>query len=99
MATEARPTGRRREGEVMATTKIGFWRRLFVWVTCFDACPFIFRHKEIRVVQEFGSSRKLRCDRCGRYFAMSDQFQAVLPWDDELEHLYGDVIGFGRTVR
>jgi hypothetical protein len=78
----------------------GFWRRLWVRLTCWDACPFIFRHKEIRVVQEFGrSARKLRCDRCGKYFAMSDEHQAVLPWDEEFEDLYANMFGFGRTIR
>lgn len=75
------------------------FRRLWIWLTCWDACPILFRHKEIRVVQEFGNARKLRCDRCGKYFAMSDQHQAVLPWDAECEHLYANILGFGRTVR
>jgi hypothetical protein len=74
------------------------WNRLFVWLTCWDACPFVFRHKEIRVVQEFQNARKLRCDRCGKYFAMSDTHQAVLPWDDECEELYSKWLGYGRTI-
>lgn len=75
------------------------WRQLWIHLTCWDFCPFVFRHKEIRIVQEFGRARKLRCDRCGKYFAMSDEFQAVLPWDKELEELYGSILGFGRTNR
>lgn len=75
-------------------------KRLWVWLTCWDYCPFIFRHVEIHVIQEFGQhARKLRCDRCGKYFAMSDVHRAILPWDAELEHLYADLMGYGRTVR
>lgn len=75
-------------------------RSLWVWLTCWDLCPVFFRHKEIVVVQEFDPyTRKLRCNRCGRYFAMSDRHQAVLPWDEEAEHLYAEVLGHGRTIR
>jgi len=74
-------------------------RKLFVWLTCWDACPFVFRHKEIRVVQEFGNARKLRCDRCGKYFAMSGIYQAILPWDSEVEDLYANRLGHGRTYK
>lgn len=28
---------------------------------------------------------------------MNDQFEAVLLWDDEMEELYGVVLGYGRT--
>lgn len=75
-------------------------RSLWVWLTCWDYCPLLFHHSKIRVVQEFGPhARKLRCDRCGKYFAMSDRFQAVLPWDNDCEMLYGDILGYGRTIR
>lgn len=74
-------------------------RRVWVRLTCWDACPLIFHHKEIRTVQEFHRARKLRCDRCGKYFGMSDEYQAVLPWDDEMERLYGSILGYGRTLR
>ena len=74
-------------------------KRIWVWLTCYDACPFIFHHKQIRVIQDFGGTRKLRCDRCGKYFAMSDAHQAILPWDAELEELYGTALGYGRTIR
>lgn len=78
---------------------VGFWRWVWIRLTCWDVCPFIFRHKELRVMQEFGRTRKLRCDRCGKYFAMNDELQAVLPWDDEFEELYGTVLQFGRTIK
>jgi transcriptional regulator with XRE-family HTH domain len=32
-------------------------------------------------------TRKLHCRRCGQYFAMSDRYQALLPWSDEFERL------------
>lgn len=84
----------------METTVIkSLTRKIWIWLTCWDACPFIFRHKEIRVVQEFHRARKLRCDRCGKYFAMSDEHQAVLPWDADLEDLYGNVLRYGRTIQ
>ena len=74
-------------------------RRLLARLLCWDNLPFIFIHGRIRVVQEFHRARKLRCDRCGRYFGMSDEHQAVLPWDDEMEHLYADVLQHGRTIK
>ncbi len=74
-------------------------KRIAAFFLCWDLCPLVFVHGKIRVVQEFGNARKLRCDRCGRYFGMSDEFQAVLPWDEELERLYCDVLQFGRTLR
>ena len=75
-------------------------RALWVWLTCWDLCPVFFRHKEIVVVQEFDrNTRKLRCNRCGKYFAMSDTHRAVLPWDDEIEDLYANWLGYGRTIR
>jgi hypothetical protein len=77
----------------------GWLQRLWVWLTCFDACPFIFHHTEIREVQSFGWVRKLRCDRCGRYFAINHQEQAILPWDAELERLYCDWFELSRTNR
>lgn len=75
-------------------------KRLWAWLTCWTAFPFIFIHQDLRIVQEFGrGARKLRCDRCGKYFAMSDEHQAVLPWDGELEELYGTILGYGRTIK
>lgn len=76
-----------------------FLRRLYIRLTCWDALPFLFHHNEIRVVQEFGNARKLRCDRCGAYFGMSDTHQAVLPWDSDMEELYAVILRHGRTVR
>lgn len=75
-------------------------RRIWVRLTCWDTLPFLFRHPEIRVVQELGEhARKLRCDRCGKYFAMNDHVEAVLPWCEEMEDLYSNVLGHGRTVK
>ena len=77
-----------------------FLRSVWVWLSCWDALPFIFIHPGLRVVQEFGDhTRKLRCDRCGKYFAMNDHLQAVLPWDEEIEWLYAVVLRHGRTVK
>ncbi len=75
-------------------------RRLLAWLTCWDIIPLVFIHSEIRVVQEFGGGvRKLRCDRCGKYFGMNDRVEAVLPWDEEMEHEYAVVLGYGRTIK
>jgi hypothetical protein len=75
-------------------------KRILALLTCWDFLPFVFHHNEIRVVHEFGGgARKLRCDRCGRYFAMSDRLQVVLPWDAEFERLYCDTLEISRTIR
>lgn len=71
--------------------------RLWIWANCWDACPYVFHHKSIRVVQQFRRARKLKCDLCGKYFAMSDEFLAVLPWDEEFEDLYSNRLGYGKT--
>lgn len=53
-----------------------------------------------RVVQEFSlAERKLRCDKCQRYWAMNDSVNALLPWDCDFEFLYCDVHDLGRTIQ
>lgn len=60
---------------------------------CFHMCHW-------RTVQEFDASqRKLRCDKCGRYWGMHDGASAILPWDDDLEQMHANTFGFGRTIK
>lgn len=67
---------------------------------CWGEGPFIFKHGPLRSLQEFGRARKLRCDKCGKCFAMNDEFEgAVLPWNDDLEELYAVKLGYGRTIK
>lgn len=74
--------------------------KLLAWLLCWDACPFVFWHGKLRVVQEFDArTRKIHCERCGKYFAMSDTHEAILPWDEEFEHFYGNILGHGRTLK
>ncbi len=51
-----------------------------------------------RVIEEYDAqTRKLRCVFCGRYFAMSDRHQAVLPWDADFEQIIRDMYGLPRS--
>lgn len=61
-------------------------------------CLILFHR--IHVVQEFGgNARKVHCDRCDRYFAMHDGYQAFVEWDKDIEELYADHYGYGRTIK
>ena len=58
--------------------------------------PFFFhRPKMVQVLDS--QTRKLLCRDCLTYFAMSDRYQAVLPWDEDIERLYCDLYGLPRT--
>ncbi|MEN6545760.1 MAG: hypothetical protein ABFE07_06965 [Armatimonadia bacterium] len=74
-------------------------RKLWAWLTCWTLFPLIFCHGDIHVVQEFGHTQKLLCRRCGKYFAMNDEHQAIIPWDDDAEDFYANSLGFGPTLR
>jgi hypothetical protein len=75
-------------------------KRLWIRLTCFDACPFIFHHGPLREVQRFDRwVQKLRCERCGKYFGINHQVEAVLPWDDEFERFYCMLYQLSRTNR
>lgn len=53
---------------------------------------------DVEVIETYdAATRKLRCVICGRYFAMSDRYQAVLPWDDDYERIICDMYGVPRT--
>lgn len=65
------------------------WDLLPVWLTC-----------DITIIQEFRQGEyKLKCRRCGRYYAMSAQHQAILPWDEDFERIICDMYGLSRTLR
>jgi hypothetical protein len=58
----------------------------------------LIRCHDFKIVQELSRyARKLHCPRCGKYFAMNDEFQALLEWDSELEALYRMLLGIERT--
>ncbi len=53
---------------------------------------------DYKIVQHLTpQARKLRCRRCGKYFAMNDEFQALLEWDADLEALYCMLCEVERT--
>ncbi len=59
---------------------------------------FFFGHKT-RVVQDLSAvARKLQCRRCQKYFALHSGGW-LIRWDFELEHLYGTVLGLGKTLK
>ena len=64
------------------------------WFMC-----WVWPWHDLHVVQQLSRyARKVRCRRCKQYFAMNDEFRAFLPWDDELEHLYADILQLGTTA-
>ena len=69
-------------------------RRFYLSVIC-----LVFCH-DFRVVHVFTEHiRKLRCDRCGRYFGMNDEVQCVVAWDEEFEKYHCEMYGMSRTNR
>lgn len=57
----------------------------------------LFGHSKYRIVQKFsGTSRRIRCLRCGKDFGMNDEVRAVIPWTGELEQMYKD---FGHKIK
>jgi hypothetical protein len=51
----------------------------------------IFNHK-LKVVKNLpGSTQKLKCLRCFKYFAIKHDLQMFMSWDDELTTLYRDL--------
>lgn len=66
------------------------------WIFCRLPWPFWFHEPEI--IETYDSmTRKLRCQSCGQYFAMSDRYEAVLPWDDDYERIICTTYGLPRT--
>lgn len=60
--------------------------------------PFWFHKPE--VIETYDQyTRKLRCMSCGKYFAMSDRWQSVLPWDDAYERIVCDIYGVPRSKK
>lgn len=54
------------------------------------ALCLILKHR-LRVVQEFGPHiRRLKCERCGGDWGMSDIFRIVIEWDPHLEQVHRD---------
>lgn len=69
------------------------WIRLLF---CRLPCPLWFHAPEIIETYD-AQTRKLRCEICGRYFAMSDRYQVVLPWDDDYERIVRRLYGVPRS--
>ncbi len=60
---------------------------------------FLFFHR-LRVVQVFDEqTRKVQCRRCGRYYAMSDRYEAFLEWEDDFEEFFQSTYGVSRTLK
>lgn len=56
-------------------------------------------HPSLRVVDVFsGSTRKVQCPRCERYFTIHAGMQVIVPWDDEAEEIYSFLLG-RKTLR
>ena len=72
------------------------WHKLLCWMS---DCVFTFFHETEDVETYDPFTRKLRCVHCGKYFAMSDRHQAVLPWDEEMEAITCLLYGLPRTKR
>lgn len=63
-----------------------------------DLTPFSMWPHELELIETYDQyTRKLRCECCGRYYAMSDRHQAVLPWDDEFEEITKVIYGVPRS--
>ncbi len=59
---------------------------------------FVLFHR-LRTIQEFDPlTRKVRCVRCGRYFAMSDRYEAFFEWEDDCERYFCETYGLDRTL-
>jgi hypothetical protein len=66
------------------------------WILCRLPWPIWLHDPEI--IETYDSqTRKLRCTSCNTYFAMSDRYNAVLPWNEEFERLTCDIYGIPRT--
>lgn len=64
-----------------------------------DLLSFLFLHRT-RVVHEFDDrARKIRCDRCGRYFMMDDYRNSVTPWSDWWEQTICETYQLIRTAK
>ena len=73
---------------------LAWLKRFYLGLKC-----LVFCHDFV-VVQEFSESvRKLRCERCGRYFGMNDRVRCVVEWDEELEQMHCEVYELSRTNR
>ncbi len=72
---------------------MSFWRK---WTLCRLPWPFFLHRAE--VIETYDRmTRKLRCVDCGVYFAMSDRYQACLPWDEDYERIIRDMYGIPRS--
>lgn len=58
-------------------------RYVFAVIVC------AFRGHKYRIVQTFGAqTRRVCCKRCYGDWAMNDELQCLLPWDEDFEELY-----------
>jgi hypothetical protein len=56
-------------------------------------------HK-LRVVQQLSQyAQKLRCNRCGRYYAVHNEWHVFVRWDAELEAFYRQFLGIDKTAK
>ena len=60
-------------------------------------CVITFWH-DVELIEVYDPcTRKLKCRHCGGYFAMSDRYQAILPWDEEYEQIMRMMYGIPRS--
>jgi hypothetical protein len=60
-------------------------------ILCFLGC-----HKYRKLIDLTPGHRMIGCNRCKKRWAMSDQFEALVEWDDEIQELY-ELSGFKFT--
>ena len=56
-------------------------------------CAFT-RHRYVLEKRLSRTSRKIGCTRCGKQWAMNDDCQILLPWDEDFEQVYAELEKF-----
>ena len=57
----------------------------------------IYWHKSLSVVRDFGTSKCVKCDKCGRKYGMHDDLHIILPWRT-VAHAYRGNEGAAMTA-
>lgn len=66
------------------------------WLKC--RFPWPYSRHQYEVIETYDHmTRKLKCRACGKYFAMSDRYMGILPWDDAIEQITRDIYGVPRS--
>jgi hypothetical protein len=47
-------------------------------------------HRQLDVIQTFGSAQRIGCPDCGRQFGIHHGMRSIVPWDSDLEQMYRD---------